>query len=94
MSQLKFTGDENITRILDQLWSQQASIYGQTITVSTKSGTFRGTIISKGGQFLMLEQDTRVNAMTKETTQRIFSQQLIAVDSITAIYFEVLRDAQ
>lgn len=90
---LKFTGDENVTRILDELWNRQNDIYGQVVTVSTKVGTFRGKIVSKGGQFLMLEQDTRVNAMTAERTQRIFSQQLIAVDSITAVYYEILRDA-
>ncbi len=92
MKELQFTGDENMSRVLDQLFAHQESIYGKVVTVSTKGGTFRGKIISKGGQFLMLEQDTQVNSMSRDQTQRIFSQQLISIAAITGLYFEVLRN--
>ncbi len=88
---LRFSGDETTTRILDQLMGAKDSIHHEVVVVTTISGTFKGKIIAKGNQFVMLEQDTQMQTMGAGKSQKVISQQLIAISSITAIQFEILR---
>ena len=85
-----FSGDENITRILDQLILGKTSIYRGTVVLSTSAGTFQGEIVSKGAQFVVIERDTNMQSMGSGGQKKIMSQQLVAVNSITAVTFEVL----
>lgn len=88
---VSFTGDETTTSILGQLMNEKSGVYNGIVMVSTASGTYKGKIIAKGSQFLVLEMDTRMQTMGGAKNQKIISQQLIAVNTITAIQYEVLR---
>ena len=90
-SGVSFTGDETTSSVLGQLMSSKAGVHNGIVVVSTISGTFKGKLIAKGNQFLVLEMDTQMQTMGAGKSQKIISQQLVAMNSITAIQYDVLR---
>ncbi len=85
-----FTGNETVGQVFDQLMMNSSGVHRDVVAVSTISGVFRGKILSKGNHFIVMELETNWSTMG-EKSQKIIAQQLIAMNSITGIHFEILR---
>ncbi len=86
-----FTGNESVNQIVDKLKSDKSGLYTKRVVIYSAYGSHEGFIAGMGNAYLILESDTGKSTIDDGPPKKILVQKLIAISSITAIEFMILK---